>query len=152
MSDSGIFYALQTLFIISKVNPGSLPSGHLQDCPRYGYRGLMLDVSRNFHDKNTILKTLDQMARYKLNKLHLHLTDDEGWRLEMPGLPELTQVGGKRLHCSTDETCVLPQLGSDPVNDTAPGSGYYTVAEYKEILQYAKDRHITVLPEFDMPG
>ncbi|XP_060608368.1 beta-hexosaminidase-like isoform X2 [Ruditapes philippinarum] len=111
-----------------------------------------MDVSRNFHTKEQIMKLLDVMAMYKMNKFHFHLTDDEGWRLEIPGLEELTQVGARRGHVNTtDLSSLLPLLGSGPGFDTS-GSGYYSVEEYREILRYAKQRHIEVIPEIDMPG
>lgn len=91
------------------------------------------------------------MAMYKLNKFHFHLTEDEGWRLEIPGLPELTEMGSKRCHDPIEEECILPQLGSGS-NGCKLGCGFYTVEEYKEILRYANARHIEVIPEIDMPG
>ncbi len=93
----GAFYAVQSIFgLVDSQNADSLPQLSIQDAPRFDYRGVMVDVARNFHSKDAILATLDQMAAYKMNKLHLHLTDDEGWRLEIPGLPELTEVGSNR--------------------------------------------------------
>jgi hexosaminidase len=109
----------------------------------------MLDISRNFHGKTSILKILEVMANYKLNKLHLHLTDDEGWRLEIPGLEELTTFGSKR--CYDTGMCLAPQIGSGATTTTS-GSGFLTVKDYQEILQFAKSLHIEVIPEFDMPG
>ncbi|CAC5362530.1 HEXA_B [Mytilus coruscus] len=88
---------------------------------------------------------------YKLNILHLHLSDDKGWRVEANGLPELTEVGSKRCHSEKDYVCLIPQLGSGPDNTTS-GSGFYSIQEYKDILRYAKKRHIEVIPEIDMPG
>ena len=89
---AGVFYGVQTLISLALDKRG-IPTGHISDQPRYPYRGLMLDVARNFRSKEDVLRLIDVMAMYKLNKLHLHLADDEGWRLEIPGLPELTQVG-----------------------------------------------------------
>lgn len=89
-----------------------LPLVSVKDAPRFAYRGVMVDVARNFHSKQAILATLDQMAAYKMNKLHLHLTDDEGWRIEIPGLPELTDIGSQRCFDLSETECVLPQLGS----------------------------------------
>lgn len=145
----GVFYGIQTLLAL--LTDHKLPVGVVKDRPRYPYRGMQLDVSRNFHSKSRVLKLLDVMAMYKMNKFHFHLTDDEGWRIEIPGLEELTMVGGRRGHDLTERTCILPMLGSGPFFDTS-GTGHYTVQEYKEILQYAKDRHIEVIPEIDMPG
>jgi hexosaminidase len=92
------------------------------------------------------------MAMYKLNRFHFHLSDDEGWRLEIPGLPELTEVGGRRCHDLDETSCLIPQLGSGPDADADNGSGFYTRDEYRQILQYAHDRGIEVIPEFDSPG
>ena len=89
---AGVFYGVQTLISLA-VDQRGIPTGHIADQPRFTHRGLMIDVARNFRPKDDILQLIDVMAMYKLNKLHLHLTDDEGWRLEVPGLPELTQVG-----------------------------------------------------------
>ena len=93
-STAGAFYAFQTLKKLTVIdgNDRVLPSVNITDGPRYGYRGMHLDVSRNFHSKSQVLSLLDAMAMYKLNKMHFHLADDEGWRLEIPGLPELTEV------------------------------------------------------------
>ncbi|XP_052781398.1 beta-hexosaminidase-like isoform X2 [Mya arenaria] len=147
----GIFYGVQSLIgIISK--DSTVPQCEISDKPRYGYRGMHLDVSRNFHPKAQVLKLLDVMATYKLNKFHFHLTDDEGWRLEIPGLEELIEVGAKRGHVNrSDLTSLLPLLGSGPWFDSS-GTGFYSVSDYREILQYAQQRHIEVIPEIDMPG
>lgn len=150
ISGVGIFYGIQTL--LSLMEGDKIPECEVEDKPRYGYRGMHMDVSRNFHSKNQIFKLLDVMAMYKMNKFHFHLTDDEGWRLEIPGLEELTQIGGRRGHVNKSElTSLLPLLGSGPGFDSS-GSGYYTVEDYREILCYARDRHIEVIPEIDMPG
>jgi hexosaminidase len=124
------------------------------DAPRFRYRGLHFDVARNFQRPATVKKLLALMAFYKLNRLHWHLTDDEGWRIEIKQLPELTSVGGRRGHTLDEENHLVPSYGSGPdPNDTAsPGNGFYTQSELVEILQYAKDRHIEVIPEIDLPG
>ncbi|XP_055883043.1 beta-hexosaminidase-like isoform X2 [Biomphalaria glabrata] len=150
MSSAGAFYAVQTLFTLAG-DTYKLPEINLIDAPRFGYRGLMLDIARNFHGKDTIKRYLDLMAMYKLNKLHLHLSDDEGWRLEIPGLEELTEIGGQRCHDPTETRCILPFLGP-PLEKKSPGSGYLTVLDYKELLRYAIDRHIEIIPEIDLPG
>ncbi|MEZ8109415.1 beta-N-acetylhexosaminidase [Vibrio splendidus] len=149
---TGAFYAVQSIFgLIDSQNAESLPQLSIQDAPRFDYRGVMVDVARNFHSKDAILATLDQMAAYKMNKLHLHLTDDEGWRLEIPGLPELTDVGSNRCFDLEEQSCLLPQLGSGPTTDNF-GSGFFSKADYVEILNYAKARSIEVIPEIDMPA
>lgn len=90
ISNAGVFYGIQTL--LSLLQNNKLPECDIEDSPRYPYRGMHMDVSRNFHSKEQIMKLLDVMAMYKMNKFHFHLTDDEGWRLEIPGLEELTQA------------------------------------------------------------
>jgi hexosaminidase len=111
----------------------------------------MLDIARNFHPKAQILAVMEQMAALKLNKLHLHMGDDEGWRLQIESLPELTQVGSRRCHDPAETRCLMPFLGSGP-DAAAPGSGYLTRADYIEILKAARSRQIEVIPSFDMPG
>lgn len=147
---AGAFYAVQSL-IAATDSEGRVPAMQVDDAPRYDYRGVMLDVARNFKDKASVLRLLDQMAAYKLNRFHFHLTDDEGWRLEIPGLAELTEVGSKRCHDLEEATCLLPQLGSGPESDTA-GSGFYSREDYIDIIRYAEARHIQVVPEIDMPA
>ena len=122
------------------------------DAPRFGYRGLMLDVARNFQPKATVLRTLDLMAQYKLNVLHFHLTEDEGWRLEIPSLPELTSVGARRGHTLDSSAFLPPAFSSGPEIDQPFGSGFYSRADYVEILKHAAARHIEVVPELEMPG
>jgi hexosaminidase len=149
---TGAFYAVQSIFgLVDSQNAQSLPQLSIKDVPRFDYRGVMVDVARNFHSKDAILATLDQMSAYKMNKLHLHLTDDEGWRLEIPGLPELTDVGSNRCFDLEEKSCLLPQLGSGPTTDNF-GSGYFSKADYVEILKHAKARGIEVIPEIDMPA
>jgi len=129
-----------------------LPMLTVTDAPRFGYRGLMMDVSRNFQSKQTILRLLDLMARFKLNVFHIHLTDDEGWRLEIAGLPELTSIGAVRGHSSKPGMRLQPAYGSGPDPADEHGSGYYSRADYIDILRYAAARHIEVIPEIEMPG
>src|SRR5207248_10899 len=116
------------------------------------YRGFMLDVARNFHSKAAALRTLDLLARYKINVFHLHLTDDEGWRIEIPSLPELTAVGARRGHPPDSDRHLPPAFGSGPDVDRPFGSGFYSRADYIEMLRYAAARHIEVVPEIEMPG
>jgi hexosaminidase len=130
---AGLFYGTQSL--LQLVTPGpsgarTIPSVNVSDAPRFRWRGLLIDVSRHFFGKKTILQIIDEMARYKLNVLKLHLTDYEGWRLEIPAYPKLTQVGS--------------------LVDGKPQ--YFTTADMREIVQYAADRHIMVVPEIEMPG
>ncbi|MBD2810575.1 beta-N-acetylhexosaminidase [Xenorhabdus sp. Vera] len=149
---SGVFYGLQSLFSLLPANgTPKIATLIAKDAPRFEYRGVFLDVGRNFHSKKAVLRLLDQMANYKLNKFHFHLSDDEGWRLEIPGLPELTEVGSQRCHDLSETKCVLPQLGSGPNNNNM-GSGYFSRQDYIDILNYAKARQIEVIPEIDIPA
>jgi len=153
---AGLFYGLQSLarLLPAQARPSAsltLPALRVEDGPRFGYRGLHLDVARNFQPKAQVLRVLDLMASLKLNRFHFHLTDDEGWRLEVPELPELTQVGARRGH-STDPLAMLPpSFGSGPA-DQAPGSGHYSRADLVEILRHATRNHIEVILELEMPG
>lgn len=148
---AGAFYGLQSLLALVDLDSRTLARVTVEDAPRFDHRGLFLDVGRNFHSKELVLKLLDQMAAYKLNRFHFHLSDDEGWRLEIPGLPELTEVGSKRCFDLDEDQCLLPQLGSGPEADNN-GSGHFSVDDYIEIVRYADARHIRVVPEFDMPA
>lgn len=149
---AGVFYGVQSLLSLLPVQGAmTIPEFDLQDAPRYGWRGMHYDMGRNFHGKAVTLRLIEEMAKVKLNKLHLHLTEDEGWRLEIPGLPELTSVGGNRCFDVTEERCLLTQLGTGP-STSGSGNGFYTRADFVEILKYAAERHIEVIPEADMPG
>lgn len=153
---AGVFRGLQSLRqmlpLAAQGGTLTLPALQITDAPRFAYRGFMLDVSRNFQDKETVFRTLDLMARYKLNKFHFHLTDDEGWRLAIAGLPELTDFGARRGHTLTVKEHLQPAYGSGPGVSDRHGSGFYTRADYIDILRYAKARHIDVIPEIEMPG
>lgn len=148
---AGAFYGLQSLLALVDIDSRTLAQVKVEDAPRFAHRGLFLDVGRNFHSKRLVLKLLEQMAAYKLNRFHFHLSDDEGWRLEIPGLPELTEVGSKRCFDLDEDECLLPQLGSGPNTDNN-GSGHFSVEDYIDIVRYAAARHIEVVPEFDMPA
>ena len=139
---AGVFYGVQTLrqLLPAAVDPAAaqpagwlLPGGVIRDQPRYPWRGVMLDVARHFRPVDDVKRLIDLMALYKLNHLHLHLTDDQGWRLMIESWPKLAEVGGS--------TAV----------DGDPG-GYYTQAEYREMVEYAGSRYIDIVPEIDMPG
>jgi hexosaminidase len=151
VDSAGVFNGLQSLASLMMPNNLNVAQVRIDDEPHYQFRGLLVDVARNFHSKAFILRLLEQMAAYKLNKLHLHLGDDEGWRLEIPSLPELTQVSAKRCFDLKEQTCLQPQLGAG-VEQESSVNGYYSVAVYQEILQAASARHIQVIPSLDMPG
>jgi hexosaminidase len=150
-SGHGVFNGLQTLRQL--LDPeGRLPLGRVGDAPRFAYRGMMLDVARHFADVETVLRLLDCMALYKLNRFHFHLTDDEGWRLPITALPELTEVGARRGVPGDGSSCLPPSFGSGADVDASAGSGHYSHADFIRILRYAQARHIEVIPEFNMPG
>lgn len=123
----------------------AIPALDLEDAPRFGWRGFMLDVARHFLPKDAVLRYLDLLAAHKLNVLHLHLTDDQGWRLEIRRHPRLTEVGAWRRRTRVGHT-------SSPYWDERPHGGYYTQDDIREIVAYAAARHITVIPEIDLPG
>ncbi|MCX6181638.1 MAG: family 20 glycosylhydrolase, partial [Bacteroidetes bacterium] len=159
--NAGVFYGIQSLRALFPVqayvkNDGTVkvPAANINDYPRFTYRGTHLDVARNFHSKESILKLLDLMSFYKLNKFQFHLTDDEGWRVEIPDLPELTDVGSKRGHTKDEQDMLMPAYGSGPFADAAKsfGTGFYSKADFIEILKYAAARHIEIIPELDFPG
>ena len=147
--EAGIFYAKQTL----KQWGNIIPCATLTDYPDLHHRGIMLDVVRNYYPADSIFRILDVMAYHKLNVLHFHLTDDEAWRLEIPGLPQLTDIGSKRGYTTDESKCLLPMYcgGWDP-NANTTANGYITREKYIELLRYADERHIRVIPEIDMPG
>ena len=155
-SPAGVFYGLQSLrsLLPPPVSRGgvAVPAIRVVDAPRFGYRGFMLDVARNFQPKADVLRILDLMARYKLNVFHFHLTEDEAWRIEIPSIPELTAVGARRGHTLDAGQNLPPAYGSGPTVDRPWGSGFFSRADYMEILQYAASRHIEVIPEIEMPG
>ncbi|MDN4054766.1 family 20 glycosylhydrolase [Massilia sp. YIM B02763] len=149
-SAHGVFNGIQTLGQLLEAD-GSVPLGHVADAPRFRYRGMMLDVARHFAAKETVLRLIDCMALYKLNRLHLHLTDDEGWRLRIDALPELTDIGSRR-GVASDGAALPPSFGSGADVDASPGTGFYETADFVAILRHAHARHIEVIPEFNMPG
>ncbi len=156
-SGAGVLYGIQSIRALigyGETDEIEIPGHEIIDYPRFEYRGLHLDAGRNFHSKESVLKLLEVMSFYKLNKLHFHLTDDEGWRLEIEQLPELTQVGGRRGHTETELDMLQPAYGSgaDPEAENNYGSGYYSKSDFIEILKYATERKIEVIPEIDLPG
>ena len=150
-SKPGVFYALMSISQLYRQKSQSLPQTHIVDEPRYAFRGLHLDLARNFQPLATIKQIMGQMAWLKMNKLHLHLADDEGWRLQIKDLPELTQIGAYRCHDLTERQCLLPQLASGPERNS-PVNGFYTEQQYIELLELARELNIEVIPSLDMPG
>ncbi len=148
---AGASHALRSLAQQAVFEKGKLTPLHVEDAPEYGFRGLHIDLGRNFHSREEILKLVEAMATYKLNKLHLHLAEDEGWRIEIPALPELAEIGSKRCHDPSETTCILPQLGAGP-EGTSAVNGYLTTADYVAIVRAAAARQIEVIPSIDMPG
>lgn len=152
--NAGAFYAIQSFLSLMPAGTASrvaLPQLSVSDSPRFAWRGMHYDMGRNFHGKAVTLRLIEQMGRYKLNKLHLHLSEDEGWRIQIPGLPELTDVGANRCFDLEETQCLLTQLGTGPAK-SGSGNGYYTREDFIEILKFAAARHIEVVPEIDMPG
>ncbi|WP_107374404.1 beta-N-acetylhexosaminidase [Streptomyces abyssalis] len=127
-----------------------IPAVHIEDGPRFAWRGHLLDVARHFTPKDGVLRTLDLLAAHKLNVLHLHLTDDQGWRVEIRHRPRLTEVGGTRARTRVGHGGRVP--GTQPLWDERAHGGWYSQEDLREIVAYAADRHITVVPEIDVPG
>lgn len=146
---TGMFYALQTLRQLEA--QGSVACCEIKDAPQYPYRGLMLDCSRHFWTKEFILKQLDAMAYLKMNRLHLHLTDDAGWRMEIKQYPALTEKTAWRVGANWAEWREQGQRYAHQ-DDKGASGGYYTQQDLREIVAYAAARHITVVPEIEMPG
>jgi hexosaminidase len=158
-TSAGAFYGIQSLKTLIPASALSVPKAGIdipcvavKDGPRFAYRAFMIDVGRNFQPKAEILKVLDVLALYKINVFHMHLTEDEGWRLEIPSIPELTQVGSKRGHTLDSKNFLPPSHGSGGEIDNKTGTGYYTKADFIEILKYADKLHIMVIPEIESPG
>ena len=154
---AGLFYGMQTLLQLLPKEIESkevvkmkwtIPAVVITDYPRFGWRGLMLDVSRHFFTKEEVKQYIDEMARWKFNTFHWHLTDDEGWRIEIKSLPKLTEVGAWRVqrygHFGDRD---FPKPG-----EKATEGGFYTQDDIREIILYAKERNITIVPEIDVPG
>ncbi|MFI9822415.1 beta-N-acetylhexosaminidase [Streptomyces sp. NPDC052013] len=155
-SAAGVFWGAQTLrqllgpdaFRAAPVRQGvtrEIPHQIIEDAPRFRWRGLMLDVARHFMPKDGVLRYLDLMAAHKLNVLHFHLTDDQGWRIEIKRYPRLTEVGSWRARTKFGHR-------ASPLWDDRPHGGYYTQDDIREIVAYAAERHIDVVPEIDVPG
>lgn len=156
-SPAGIFYGLQTLLQLLPPDVESarqiartwtIPCVEINDYPRFGWRGLMLDVSRHFFTKEEVKRYIDEMAKYKFNVFHWHLSDDNGWRIEIKSLPALTKTGAWRVpRTGRWGTFESPQAGENAIE-----GGFYTQEDIKEIIAYAQERYITILPEIDVPA
>jgi hexosaminidase len=155
---AGLFYGVQTLMqllpkeieskqLVKNIN-WIIPVVEITDYPKLGWRGLMFDVARHFFTKEEVKQYIDAMAKYKYNILHLHLTDDEGWRIEIKGFPKLTEVGAWNVKRIGEFGDFLPPSANEPRNY----GGFYTQEDIKELVRYAKDRFIDILPEVDVPG
>ncbi|PSL32653.1 family 20 glycosylhydrolase [Dyadobacter jiangsuensis] len=159
---AGVFYGVQSLLQLAPTDAYQKPVAsvgfgfvQVQDAPRFQFRSLHLDVARNFQTKESVKRIIDLLSSYKVNHLLLYTTEDEGWRIEIDGLPELTQVGAQRQHTSgMNANALHPGYGSGPVaNEKGKhGSGYYTKADFIEILKFAHERHIKIIPELNFPG
>ena len=146
-TEAGVFYGIQTLRKSIPVAQGvdiALPAVEINDYPRFSYRGAMLDVSRHFFPVDSVKRFIDMLALHNINRFHWHLSEDQGWRIEIKSRPELTEIGSKRA-----ETVIGHNSGK---YDGKPYGGFFTQEEAKEIVAYAAERHITVIPEIDMPG
>ncbi|GAA2527194.1 MULTISPECIES: beta-N-acetylhexosaminidase [Streptomyces] len=153
---AGVFWGAQTLrqllgpeayrrAPVGRDRTWAVPHVRIEDSPRFRWRGLMLDVARHFMPKDGVLRYLDLMAAHKLNVLHFHLTDDQGWRIEIERYPRLTEVGAWRARTKIGHR-------ASPLWDDRPHGGYYTQDDIREIVAYAAERHISVVPEIDVPG
>jgi hexosaminidase len=148
---AGLFYGVQTLIQLLPLERGAtarIPAAVIEDYPRFGYRGMMLDVCRHFYSVEFVKRYIDLMAAYKLNNFHWHLTDDQGWRIEIKKYPRLTSVGSRR-----EQSVIGNYRDRQPLQyDGVPVTGYYTQEQIKDVIRYAADRYITVVPEIEMPG
>jgi hexosaminidase len=151
---AGALYGLQSLkqlFLASSLENNMLKHMNISDSPRFSYRGMLLDISRNFYGPDKIKQILDYLSFFKINHLDFRLTDDEGWRLEIPGLEELTEVGSKRAYTKDEFESLIPMYGSGPdINST--GSGYLSRIDFIEILKYADHRNIKIIPQISYPS
>lgn len=154
---AGLFYGVQTFL---QLLPGAIenseivntawriPAVSITDYPRFGWRGIMLDVSRHFFPKDYIKSYIDRLARYKINRFHWHLTDDEGWRVQINSLPKLTAIGAWRV----PRTGTFGENAPPKPGEAATYGGFYTQADIREVVAYARERHVEIIPEIDIPG
>lgn len=155
---AGLFYGTQTLLqllpkeiaskTVVKGKKWNIPAVEITDEPRFGWRGLMLDVSRHFFTKAEVKTFIDEMAQYKYNLLHFHLTDDQGWRVEIKSYPKLTEVGA----WNVKKTGTFGTFTAPAENEVRDHGGYYTQDDIRELIGYAKERYVNIMPEIDIPG
>ena len=151
---SGALYGLQSLkqiMLVSKLEKTNLKYVNIEDSPKFSYRGMLLDISRNFYGPAKIKQILDYLSFFKINHLDFRLTDDEGWRLEIPGLEELTSVGSKRAFTRDELESLIPMYGSGP-DTSSTGSGYLSREEFVDILKYADERNVLIIPQISVPS
>jgi hexosaminidase len=143
---NGLFYGLQTLVQLIPVDPADnrVPCVRIEDTPRFKWRGMHLDVGRHFFDKEYVKRYIDLIALHKMNTFHIHLTEDQGWRIEIKKYPKLTEIGSKRKES--------PVRGNRKKGDGTPYGGFFTQNDIREIVEHARKRYITVVPEVEMPG
>lgn len=147
-NEEGVFYGIQTLIQLlptEKSKTLAIQQCSISDAPRFGYRGMMLDCGRHFFSVDFVKQYIDFLAMHKMNTMHWHLTEDQGWRIEIKKYPKLTQIGSCR-----NGTIIGHHPGTG--NDNTKDCGYYTQAQIKDIVKYAADRYITIIPEIEMPG
>jgi len=152
---AGALYGLQSLkqiFLVAKLENTTIKNLKINDLPKFAYRGMLLDISRNFYGPKKIKQILDYLSFFKINHLDFRLTDDEGWRLEIPGLEELTEVGSKRGYTKDESDNLIPIYGSGPDSNLSTGSGYLSKSEFIDILKYAYQRNITIIPQISYPS
>jgi hexosaminidase len=147
-SNAGVFYGIQTIIKSIPIKKGnqsvSFPCAKIKDAPRFGYRGAMLDVGRHFFSVDSVKQFIDILALHNINRMHWHLSEDQGWRMEIKKYPKLTEIGSKR-----KETVIGHNSGE---YDNTPYEGFYTQEQIKDIIEYAQKKYITIVPEIDLPG
>ena len=151
LSGAGLFYGTQTLLQLWTACPEGIPAVTIRDEPRFAYRGIMLDVSRHFRDKDFVEKQIDALAAYKINRLHLHLTDAAGWRVEIDRYPRLTEFAAWRPQATWKEWWNGKREYCERTDSRASG-GFYTKEEMRELVDYARRHYVTIVPEIEMPS
>ena len=145
---AGVFYGVQairkSLPVLQSAESVELPAAKVEASPRFAYRGMMLDCARHFFPAKFVKEYIDLIALHNMNRLHWHISDDQGWRFSVPGYPRLAEVGSKRAQTVTGHNSEL--------EDGVPYGGYYTDDEIRDIVKYAAERYVTIVPEVDMPG